>query len=707
MFVPVEYRRRFFVPKGFFFLVAFSGMCLFDRSPIVAQETLETQRIDRRTIDQADAGANDISNLEETATEEGTRAAETTVNGRVVAVTVYPNFARVRKTLEIPGTDEPLQYVRVRLPRKVVASSVFVESSADVDVRSVEVNRAAIDLVKIARRKELLDRSVEIQRQSDRLLHDLEVIDADLVALGKMVDFSSLEIGGDLRESTLDIKTVIELNKYSSIQRAELADKAYEVKRELESLDASEQKIAIALETLTEDVANRDYVAKVTVSTLDGAAKAANVEVRYEVQDCNWTQKYKLRGFSDSNDFQLVSSAVLFQNTGETWGNAEITLATANPTAISSGPGLSPLPIDALSVELSDQPSNMRGGMGGMGGGMGGMGGGMGGWNSGAWTEEEIAVSMSPDESSSVYSSIDEVTEAKTQRNVELNRNSALRQLDELRDSSRTDRVIASDALQTASAEIVLSNRYTVVSQPASQRLQIFDVRLPGEIDLRVVPMLTSYAYRAGTLVNTTDRTLLAGLADVYWNGNFVGSAAIASVEPKQKLFIGFGQDRTLRARRELISRTVEPRGANRLISLKYRLVMINTSGKDLACQLYDRLPIHRSGQDIQVRLPETVREALSKDEMYVRLDQSQGILCWDVSVPPRHADEELLDVEYEYQVELAKDQDIASSEIMQTISADQQFQNVKGGMGGGGMGGIGWGNLLGSEPFAKRDIHN
>ena len=207
-----------------------------------------------------------------------------------------------------------------------------------------------------------------------------------------------------------------------------------------------------------------------------------------------------------------------------------------------------------------------------------------------------------------------------------------------------------------------------------------------------MTPLLSSFAFREALLLNDTGQTLIAGPADVYQENVFVGRIFMPPTAAGQKVTVGFGTDRQVRSRRELLQRDDAIRGGNRQSSLKYRLVVSNFHEKPVKIRLLDRIPIAAKDDSITVTLPSSETERLSKDPLYMRMQRPTGILRWDLDIPEKRFGSEAFDHEYEYSVELDRQQTIVGGDLARRMKQDTQFKQMNGGGmgGGGGFGGGG-----------------
>ena len=157
---------------------------------------------------------------------------------------------------------------------------------------------------------------------------------------------------------------------------------------------------------------------------------------------------------------------------------------------------------------------------------------------------------------------------------------------------------------------------------------------------------LSSYGVREADLVNTSGKHLLGGPASIwlrspasicpasiFLDGQLIGGIDFRPTVMGQHVQIGFGIDRQVRTRRELVSRKTSISGGNRRIDVVYRLVVSNFSDGPVSVHLVDRIPLAPDDGSISVRLDDDAAKQLSRGGIYRRLGKPTGILRFDLDV--------------------------------------------------------------------------
>ena len=563
----------------------------------------------------------------------------------IKSVTIYRSQARVVREFNVPALADIQQFYVAGLPKQFVLNSAFTESDANTSVRSLQV------IPKFERKddEQIKEDLQKLESEKNAASESLKVIEQDMITLQKLVEFSSGKVQQNIDRATLDVQSLTALTEFTMEKRRKLADELFKQQTEIESLEQQIASKQVELSKLS--ATTSEYGALVTVSSAGGGW----VRLTYDVSGADWTPRYKIHTSdlqAGESKFEIQLAAQIHQNSGEDWNDVALTLSTATPHGNVARPLLTPLRVDAV-------PAGKHAGDGVVGQ--------FDGTDSHArsWMNDELVA-----------------------LNVELNSHAGTRQIHELTSTAEVQREIAADASALSSEEsYVIKNVVTLPSMATTQTVSILDHNATGEYYRVVTPLLSSFAFREALLLNDTGQTLIAGVADVYQENKFVGRIHLPPTAAGQKVTVGFGSDRQVRSRRELLTRSDTIKGGNRQSSLRYRLVVSNFHEEPVKIRLLDRMPIAAKDNTITFTLSEKEQSRLSKDPLYQRMQRPTGILRWDLDIPAKQFGSDAFDHEYEFSVELDRQQTIVGDSLVRRTQQDLQFnkQNGGGGFGGGG----------------------
>ena len=560
-------------------------------------------------------------------------------------VTVYRSQARVVREFKVPASPDIQQFHIAGLPKQFIQDSAFTETDDNTNVRSLQVIPKIDEIDDDQLKAELED----LQSKKNAADESLKVIEQDMLTLEKLVSFSSGKVQQNIDRATLDVESITALAEFTMEKRRKLADELFKQQSEIKKL---EKQIADKQKAVSKQIATTSaYGALVAVVSPNGGW----VRLTYDVTGASWSPKYKIHASNlqaAEPKFEIQLAALIFQNSGEDWDDVALTLSTATPHGNVARPLLTPLRVEAVPTG-QNTPQGVVGQFRGTDG------------HAQSWMNDELVA-----------------------LNVELNSKAGALQIDELTSSAEVQREIASDASVLASEESYeIENEVSLPNIETAQTVAILNYDASGEYYRVVTPLLSSFAFREALLLNDTGQTLIAGPADVYQENKFVGRIYMPPTAAGQKVTVGFGTDRQVRTRRELLSRNDAIKGGNRQSSLKYRLVVSNFHDEAIKIRLLDRMPIAAKDNTITVTLSEQEVKRLSEDPLYQRMQRPTGILRWDLDIPAKRFGSEAFDHEYEFSVELDRQQKIVGDSIVQRMQQDVRFNKMNGGGGFGGGG--------------------
>ena len=579
-------------------------------------------------------------------------AQEQTIEGEVVSATIYLDQASVVRKIPVPASDQ-LQQIRVTgLPSELMRESVVAETDSQTVVRSIDIRqfKKEPDPERDALRKK---NAIETEKKLIAARRDLSVIEQDLETIEQLVDFSSDRVAENLGQSKLDVQTVTSIADFTMKRRRELAAELFAKQSEIDSL--TQQQRNGQGDDAPDPNVRGGYDAILTVESPGGG----HLLLSYGVTGVRWAPHYTIRCTNDAEaaSFSVGLDARIVQHSGEDWRGIKLSLATSTPSTQSSGPRLAPLRVKSVPTDSSIQHAartQIRG-----------------------QTHHQQVLEWLDAE--------------KLCDDVALNTQASIRQITEMTSSEKTDRTIASDASINFADEIYqVPGEVSLENKSQSQTLTITSWEMQGKMHRVVTPLLSSFAYREASWTNSSDTNFIAGPADVVLNGRRVGKTMLPPIAVGQKMTIGFGPDRQVRTRRELLSRRESTRGGNRRADLKYRLVVSNFHDEAIEIRLLDRIPMESNENTVSLSITPEEEKRLSLDPLYQRMQRPEGILRWDIGVPPKRFGSNAYDHEFEYSIEFDRQQTIVGSELVQRIKNDLRFRESNGGGMGGGLGGNG-----------------
>lgn len=582
-------------------------------------------------------------------------------SGQIDAVTVFRGQALVTRVIDVPGGTGLREIIVANLPEAILPGSLYAESADGIEVRSVsyrirpvvEDTRESVRAAEKAAR-DARDALAAAQARHDYLEWQREYLDT-------LEDFVAPTAQTELTRGVLNADTLKELTALVTAQRKSLFEDGHKLVMEVRALTETVQHRERELAVLA---ASSSRTAREAVVFINATKPGAKLRLGYLVSGANWSPSYNLRlGSANAAAATLEYQASVRQMSGEDWNGVQLTLSTATPALVATGPALLPLQVALVAPRQDDQRLAMLRDEGYtvakrvledkqremersrnvqmvQGANAGEAGGGRGqmelGQMFGGFADADGPVVLSLDaglnEIADQSQILDLISTAKVDR------------------KSKSEQLAVRQGDEGLSVTYRVASRTTMPSRADQQLIQISQMELPAQVVKTATPSLTQYVYNEAQVTNSGSTVLLAGPASSYVAGEFVGSAVVPTVSAGEKFRVGFGIDSSLRAAKELIERTETTQGGNRIIEFTYRLTIENFGTSAAAVRIMDRLP-NPKGTDIKLTIDDA-RMNLSDDKDYLDTDRKKNLLRWDVSVPPGATGTKAHAVEYKFKLE-------------------------------------------------------
>lgn len=566
------------------------------------------------------------------------------VKGVVDAVTVYRGQALVTREVPIAAREGTFEIVVTDLPARVIPSSLHADSPDGVQVRSVRYRTRPIahDVREDVRKLDdalaaAADRLVALARRG-------EVITENKAYLTSLTAFVAPTAQTELTRGVLNAQTLEQLSTYITGEREKLSTQELERAREAQKVEAEIAKLNAEKATITN---GSHKVLQEAVLIVSGAEKGGEVKLHYLVDGATWEPSYTAR--ADRGEMTLEYYAAIEQISGEDWGDVQMTLSTATPTLMASAPKLT-----AMKVSLSQQAAEAAM--------MQAQSGYFGAKAELARRQDEVNsrrnLAMAAAPAGDVAGGMT-VHMIRSETDAKLNESALSMQVLDLVAGARDDAGgggrggEAKDARREGlSITYALRDRTQLPSRADRQLVQIAAMPMKATFAKVATPVLTSFVYDEAKMTNDSQMVLLAGPLTAYNAGAFVGSSDLPTVLVGESFVVGLGIDSSLRATRELVSRTEEIQGGNRVVVITYRLGIENFASGPAMVRVFDRLPM---SADDQVRVTLANGPDLSADAEYVKTQRKENILRYDVQVAPASSGSTAAEVLYTFRMEYDK----------------------------------------------------
>ncbi|MGZ0153500.1 DUF4139 domain-containing protein [Kribbella sp. WER1] len=503
---------------------------------------------------------------------------ELVVDAPIVAVTVYPERARVtrRGVVTVPGGDRTV-YVGP-LPMELEPDSVRVSGRGSATVLGVDLTmqhhaQAPDESVAAVERSwyeaqdavAALADADDVQAQLDTFLGQLAKRAGGSFARALAAGESDPELGGFTESLAGRLSAVRAKRRELAAQRREAEQEFAAVDRRLAAL--REQRVP-------------DRQAAAVALELPAEAEV-EIELSYVVPLAGWTSSYDVRLQGDR--LTLTWFAMINQYSGEDWPECDLTLSTARPTVTAKVPELDPWYLDRFRPPVP-----------------------------------VVAAPRAPGAVASYGMQADRRDRAVFDEDpMAVHEQSAL-----LADLTATVEQGVTAATYTPPRPVA------VPADGGLHRATIAAFDLDADLDYVTAPVRSTDVHLRATVVNSSDHTLPGGKAAVFHDADFVGSAALPLWAPGEDVELALGLDDRIRVERKLVRREASKAtlGSTRRRQVEYETRIENHTPRRAKITVLDQLPVARD-HEISVKPVTADPQPAESTDL--------GVLTWKLDLEP------------------------------------------------------------------------
>jgi uncharacterized protein (TIGR02231 family) len=469
---------------------------------------------------------------------------ELVVDAPIVAVTVYPDRARVtrRGRVAVPAGDrtvyvEPLPLVlddeSVRVSGRGPATVLGVDLTTRHHPQAPDETVAELERLRRAAQDEIaaLTDADDVQVQLETFLAQLAKRAGGSFARTLASGDSGAELGGFTESLAGRLAAVRATRRELTAQRRDVEERLAAAERRLaahsEQRKPDRRTAAISLEVETE--------------------AEVEIELSYVVLQAGWSSTYDVRLQGDR--LTLNWYGLIKQQTGEDWPECDFTLSTARPTSTAKVPELDPWFLDRLRP-----PTPVPAAAAPMSRGV-----------------------------------------ARTEAFTETLQSAAPDWIDQ---SATVEQGVTA-------ASYTPPRPVAVPADGGTHRATIAAIELDAELDYITAPVRSTDVHLRATVVNSSAHTLPAGRAAVFHDADFVGSAALPLWAPGEDVELALGLDDRIRVERKLIRRdaTKATLGSTRRRQVEYETKIENHTPRAARITVLDQFPVARDHEITVKRL--------------------------------------------------------------------------------------------------------
>lgn len=379
-----------------------------------------------------------------------------------------------------------------------------------------------------------------------------------------------------------------------------------QTERDIESESTAQSKLTARLNVLnnwrnqiqTKKPQSLAPVQQIIVTVSADVATSGSLEISYNSPNAGWSPSYDLRADQINMPVKLTYKAKIYQNTGVNWENVNVTLSTINPNRNNNKPVLAPWYISYY------QPIQR-------------------GYSN--YQLDDVSVNKSTESMPSIANAdeLSEEVEAKHISNfTQMSNNMAM-------------------------VEFELKIPYSIPSDGKEHLMAVSSDEIDSEFEYFAAPKKEREAFLMAKLTGWEDLNLLPAVANIYYDGTYVGQTRISPSNMTDTLELALGRDRRIIIEQKKISNEekIKKLSNEKESTLTYQITVKSMKSSHVKLTIMDQIPL-TNVDEIKVNL-------INKGK--AEYNQHKGFLTWNTTINPR----ETKKIKYVYSVTYNKDKNL------------------------------------------------
>ena len=493
---------------------------------------------------------------------------ENKVSSRIEKVVVYTQGAKLESKGSTTLKTGIQTLVFNGLSAQIDASSIEVKSNADILVYGTSFRLDYLNVKESDAFKKLNDSLLFERTQLAKLTISKRAYEEEFAVM----QANRLVSGENSGLSTT------ELEKMVNFVRTRMVDIGLK-KLEIEEKEKKQNERIARIERQIAEISNKGSKALGEIVVELSAAQSGNAtfELSYFVTNCGWHPTYDVRVNEVGAQMEIAAKAKVFQQTGQDWKNVRLSISTGNPSKGSTSPVLNPWTLYFL-PENQPKPAPM------------------------------MRSSRAMD--SGAPASLSEIEVSSSKR---------LKQEDISNYTKLNDEV-------PVNALFEINLPYSIKGDGKEVLVDIQKYKVDATYSYFTIPKIETEAFLVASFVNESRPELMPGMANVYFERNYVGQSMLNMQSSDDTLRFSLGRDNAVRIERKQLSDFSEKAsisGATKRVNRSYEITVKNNRKQAIEIDIEDQIPLTSSDE---ISIEGIKHEGAS-------LEKETGKLKWKVTL--------------------------------------------------------------------------
>ncbi len=532
-------------------------------------------------------------------------AAEIIADSKITQVMVYPDSVLVTRRAQVKLNAGNNKVIFSGIIPDVDENSLRVSLDADSQVRllGAQLKQEYLEQIPVEQIQKLKDNIQEVEDEIRREQNLRNILAEEKGYLDSIRLFSQNQLPKDLITKTpapAELEGILKFldsglkGNYAAVMESdlknrELSNKLNVLRMELSKISGSVQKIKRSIEAELD--APKEQACPVTLS--------------YLVRGAAWQAVYDARADFEKSEVELISYAILRQNTGDEWESVDLALSTVRPSVGGNMPYVAPWILKPYQPQayMENKMLDMAGGL--------------------------------RKRSDKLQSSAFEGEEAWDEK-----------------EKNAPQAVYAAAQEKGIAVVYSIPRKVTVKSDGADNKLPVSSQFLKANFEYSSFPRADSRAFLGSRVTNAKGLQLLEGRINIFLEGDFVGASQIGSIGPQEEFDLYLGADDNVKVKRELLEKKVDETIIGSILSpvkkanFKYKLTVENYKSRKVKVKLFEAIPVSQDDR-IKVKVNQVSLEPKVKD-----WKDRKGIWLWELELEPKQKQE----ITYSFIIEHPRD---------------------------------------------------
>ncbi|OFX21568.1 MAG: hypothetical protein A2041_01275 [Bacteroidetes bacterium GWA2_31_9b] len=507
------------------------------------------------------------------------------ITSEIKEVTVFQQGAQINRKGAVMLNDGVTEIVFTDLPQNIDQRSIQVSGTGNFSILSVNYQINYLKTQIEAKDVKILTDSLKLlEFKKNEIENNIEICQQEEVVL-----MANKVIGGT--QNGVNVETLKTAMNYFLSKLNEIKTKELKQNVELRIIDEKITRLQNQLNSVRS--IKKDPISEIIVKVNAASKTNAKINLRYVIYNAGWYPEYDIRAININEPVNLIYKAKVFQSSGEEWNNVKLTISTGNPQISGEKPIIYPWYVnfkEYFEYKVYDEVITAKGIK----------------REEPATAKNEI-VDYDLEEEVAEFNSF---TQSTNQTNVEFN----------------------------------IDIPYSIPSTGKEYTVQINEYKLDASFTYYAAPKLNTDAFLLAKITGWAEYNLLAGQANIFFEGTFVGNSTIDPSITRDTLDLSLGRDQSIVITRTKIKdfESKKVLGINKKETYGWEISVRNNKNSAISLILEDQFPIS-SNKDIEV-------EQIEKSN--AKLNETTGRLTWDLKLNSLEAK----NIQVKYSIKYPKD---------------------------------------------------